>query len=184
MDGTRLQSRMVAARIARPGVVEVVNPPLPEPGPGEVRVRIEGCGVCASNLGPWAGPDWMEFPLPPGDLGHEAWGHIDAVGAGVPRDRLEERVAVFGTRGFASHEVVPQDAALPVPPALVRPLVFLISHAHGEQAKLPFALGALSHQRNTEADKPALHALPAHPAPHPTWNHFTSRENCRIYFAN
>ncbi|EAQ02257.1 putative oxidoreductase protein [Pseudooceanicola batsensis HTCC2597] len=109
---------MLAAQVIGPGQVEMTEQPLPEPGPGEVRVRLEGCGVCASNLGPWSGPEWMEFPLPPGELGHEGWGRVDALGAGVPHDRLGERVAVFGGRSFATHEVVAQDAALPIPAAL------------------------------------------------------------------
>lgn len=110
-----MQTRMVAAQITRAGAAEMTELPLLEPRPNEVRVKIEGCGVCASNLGPWAGPEWMDFPLPPGDLGHEAWGHIDATGFAVPPERLGERVAIFGARGFASHETVPEDAALPVP---------------------------------------------------------------------
>ncbi|WP_040608893.1 MDR/zinc-dependent alcohol dehydrogenase-like family protein [Pseudooceanicola batsensis] len=118
MDGGRLDTRMLAAQVIGPGQVEMTEQPLPEPGPGEVRVRLEGCGVCASNLGPWSGPEWMEFPLPPGELGHEGWGRVDALGAGVPHDRLGERVAVFGGRSFATHEVVAQDAALPIPAAL------------------------------------------------------------------
>ena len=61
-------------------VLQVGELPDPRPGPGEVRVRLEGCGVCASNLTPWSGPDWMRFPTEPGDLGHEAWGVVDAVG--------------------------------------------------------------------------------------------------------
>jgi threonine dehydrogenase-like Zn-dependent dehydrogenase len=60
----------------------------------------------------------MEFPLAPGALGHEGWGFVDAVGAGVSPDRLGSRVAVFGTSSFASHEVVAEDAALPIPAAL------------------------------------------------------------------
>jgi D-arabinose 1-dehydrogenase-like Zn-dependent alcohol dehydrogenase len=63
--------------------------PLEEPAYGQVRVRLEGCGVCASNLTPWAGPDWMQFPTEPGGLGHEGWGRIDALGTGV--DGLEGR---------------------------------------------------------------------------------------------
>lgn len=118
MDGTRVEPHLTAARVTGPGQVEMVELPLPEPGAGEVRVRLEGCGVCASNLGPWSGPEWMEFPLEPGELGHEGWGRIDAIGAGVDQARLGERVAVFGDHGFASHEVVLQDAVLPVPHAL------------------------------------------------------------------
>ncbi len=75
--------KMRAAVVIGPGVATVLHLELPEPGPGEVRVRLEGCGVCASNVEPWAGPDWMRFPTPPGDLGHEGWGVVDAVGDGV-----------------------------------------------------------------------------------------------------
>ncbi|HVH13000.1 MAG TPA: alcohol dehydrogenase catalytic domain-containing protein, partial [Longimicrobium sp.] len=63
-----------ALRLAGPRRTETVEVPLPEPGPGEVRIRLEGCGVCASNLVPWEGAPWMEYPTPPGGLGHEGWG--------------------------------------------------------------------------------------------------------------
>ncbi|MGR3455893.1 MDR/zinc-dependent alcohol dehydrogenase-like family protein [Pseudooceanicola sp.] len=123
MDGGRLDTTMLAAQVTAPGQVEMTELPLPEPGPGEVRVRLDGCGVCASNLGPWAGPEWMDFPLPPAELGHEGWGQIDALGPDLPQDRLGQRVAVFGSRSFATHEVVPEDAALAIPPALAdRPM--------------------------------------------------------------
>ncbi len=107
-----------AARVTGPGRVEVVTLPLPEPGPGEVRIRLEGCGVCASNLEPWAGPDWMRFPTEPGGLGHEGWGVVDAVGEGVEGTEIGQRVAIVGQRSYASHDVVRADALVPLPPEL------------------------------------------------------------------
>jgi threonine dehydrogenase-like Zn-dependent dehydrogenase len=92
--------------------------PLPEPGPGEVRVRLEGCGVCASNLEPWAGPDWMQFPTEPGALGHEGWGVVDALGEGVEGLEVGSRVAVLNQRGYASHDVVRAEQAVVLPPEL------------------------------------------------------------------
>ena len=74
---------MAAAVVVGAGRVEVRRAPVPAPGPGQVRLKLEGCGVCASNLGPWSGPAWMEFPTAPGGLGHEGWGVVDAVGQGV-----------------------------------------------------------------------------------------------------
>ena len=119
MDGARVtNAKRVAAQVTAAGQTRIVDQPLPEPGAGEVRVKLEGCGVCASNLGPWAGPEWMTFPLEPGALGHEGWGRIDAVGAGVSPERIGTRVAIFGEQGFASHDIVPDDAALPIPPEL------------------------------------------------------------------
>ena len=75
--------QMRAAILEGPGQVRIDEVPIPQPGPGQVRVRLEGCGVCASNLTPWAGPEWMVFPTEPGALGHEGWGIIDAVGEAV-----------------------------------------------------------------------------------------------------
>ncbi|RVM82783.1 alcohol dehydrogenase catalytic domain-containing protein, partial [Sinorhizobium meliloti] len=74
---------MSAAIVTGPGTVRIETLPLPQPGRGQVRIRLEGCGVCASNLVPWAGPEWMQFPTEPGALGHEGWGIIDAVGEDV-----------------------------------------------------------------------------------------------------
>ena len=47
---------MRAAVLTGPGRLAVREAGRPEPGPGQVRIRLEGCGVCASNLTPWAGP--------------------------------------------------------------------------------------------------------------------------------
>jgi threonine dehydrogenase-like Zn-dependent dehydrogenase len=110
--------RLRAVRVLGPGRIEVADLPLPAPDAGTVRVAIEGCGVCASNLEPWAGPDWMQFPTAPGALGHEGWGRIDALGAGVGGLRVGQRVAFLGDASYASHEVVPAHLVAPLPSAL------------------------------------------------------------------
>ena len=103
---------MRAAVLTGPGRVEVVRVPRPEPGAGQIRVRLEGCGVCASNLGPWAGPDWMTFPTEPGALGHEGWGTIDAVGPGVSGFSVGEKVATLSQHGYAEYDLAAADAAI------------------------------------------------------------------------
>jgi threonine dehydrogenase-like Zn-dependent dehydrogenase len=107
-----------AAQVTAPGKVVTVPADPGTPGAGALRVRIEGCGVCASNLGPWSGPEWMDFPLAPGELGHEAWGHVEAVGAGVTDFAEGDRVTFLGSHGFATHEVVPAAQAVKLPPEL------------------------------------------------------------------
>ena len=109
---------MRAAQITGPGRIEMVTLPAPEPGVGQVLVRLEGCGVCASNLEPWAGPDWMEFPTEPGGLGHEGWGTVEAVGEGVARLTKGQRVACLGQHSFASHDLMPESDVVPLPAAL------------------------------------------------------------------
>lgn len=109
---------MRAAVVTGPGRVEVREVARPRPGPGQVRVALEGCGVCASNLTPWAGPDWMTFPTEPGGLGHEGWGVVDAVGEGVASVRAGDRVAALSHYSFAEYDLADEASVVLLPPEL------------------------------------------------------------------
>jgi threonine dehydrogenase-like Zn-dependent dehydrogenase len=109
---------MRAAVLAGPGTIRIESAAKPEPGPGQVRLRLEGCGVCASNLTPWAGPDWMQFPTEPGALGHEGWGLIDAVGEGVGGVEVGDRVAALSYRSYAQYDLAEADSVVRLPDAL------------------------------------------------------------------
>lgn len=109
---------MRAATVTAPGTVRIDHVPLPEPGPGQVRIRLEGCGVCASNLTPWAGPEWQHYPLDPGALGHEGWGVIDAVGEGVTSVQVGVRVAALSYASYADYDIAQEQAVVPLPPEL------------------------------------------------------------------
>src|SRR3954447_14805662 len=109
---------MRAAVVTAPGQLQMVDAPRPEVGAGQVRVRLEGCGVCASNLTPWAGPEWMKFPTAPGDLGHEGWGTIDAVGGDVHRLRPGDRVAALSYHAYAEYDLADADAVIRLPEEL------------------------------------------------------------------
>jgi threonine dehydrogenase-like Zn-dependent dehydrogenase len=109
---------MHAAVLDAPGQVRLAAVAVPQPGPRQVRVRLEGCGVCASNLTPWAGTEWMEFPTEPGSLGHEGWGVVDAVGDGVEGVSVGDRVAALSYHSYAEYDVAEADAVVPLPPSL------------------------------------------------------------------
>ncbi len=109
---------MRAAVLTGPGQIEVREVTRPEPGPGQVRLRLEGCGVCASNLTPWAGPEWMQYPTEPGALGHEAWGYVDAVGEGVEGLSIGDRVAALSYKSYAEYDIADAEAVVPLPEAL------------------------------------------------------------------
>jgi alcohol dehydrogenase, propanol-preferring len=66
---------------------------LPEPGPGEVRVRVAAAGLCHTDLHFLSG--LLDLGVAPLTLGHEIAGQIDAVGAGVQPERAGERVVVY-----------------------------------------------------------------------------------------
>ncbi|MFL6796373.1 MAG: zinc-binding dehydrogenase [Xanthobacteraceae bacterium] len=109
---------MRAAVLTGPGRVDIKVVPRPSPAAGQVRLRLEGCGVCASNLTPWSGPEWMKFPTDPGALGHEAWGVVDVVGEGVEKIGLGERVAALSYNSYAEYDLAAADALVPLPSAL------------------------------------------------------------------
>jgi D-arabinose 1-dehydrogenase-like Zn-dependent alcohol dehydrogenase len=74
--------KMRAAHVIRPkGPLEIVEREIPEPGTGQVRVKVEACGICHSDAmtkeGLWPG---IQYPRVPG---HEIAGVVDAVGVGV-----------------------------------------------------------------------------------------------------
>jgi threonine dehydrogenase-like Zn-dependent dehydrogenase len=109
---------MRAAVLAAPGRVQLDEVARPVPGTGQVRVRLEGCGVCASNLTPWAGPEWMRFPTEPGALGHEGWGVVDAIGDGVEGLSVGDRVAALSYKSYAEYDLADAAAVVPLPDAL------------------------------------------------------------------
>ncbi|MGN6377306.1 MAG: MDR/zinc-dependent alcohol dehydrogenase-like family protein [Sphingomonas sp.] len=109
---------MRAAILEAPGKMTTAAADRPEPAAGQVRVRLEGCGVCASNLEPWAGNEWTTYPGEPGGLGHEGWGVIDAVGEGVDGLQAGDRVAALSYHSFAEYDVADADAVVKLPPAL------------------------------------------------------------------
>jgi len=110
--------RMRAAVLTGPGRMEIQDVARPEPGPRQVRLRLEGCGVCASNLTPWAGPEWMQFPTEPGALGHEAWGVIDALGEDVEGLAVGDRVAALTYKSYAEFDIADVGSVARLPDAL------------------------------------------------------------------
>jgi D-arabinose 1-dehydrogenase-like Zn-dependent alcohol dehydrogenase len=84
---------MKAAHIPKPGAdFEIVEREIPKPGAGEVRIKVQACGVCHSDVftkeGHWPG---IEYPRVPG---HEVAGVIDELGAGVSWWKTGQRVGV------------------------------------------------------------------------------------------
>src|SRR3954462_2797469 len=116
-DPARRQT-MHAAVLSAPGVARLERVARPAPGRGQVLIRLEGCGVCASNLVPWAGPDWMKYPTAPGDLGHEGWGVVEALGKEARGVQPGDRVAALSYRAYAEYDLVQAHAVIRLPAAL------------------------------------------------------------------
>lgn len=85
-------SRMNALVLHAVNVARHEQIPKPEPGPGQVRIRVGFCGVCNSDMARFFGKGPYSFPLV---CGHEFAGLVDSVGAGVKTFARGDRVAVF-----------------------------------------------------------------------------------------
>src|SRR5213594_4236094 len=86
-------AKMRAVQVTRPdGPFETVERDIPQPGPRQVRVKVQACGLCHSDSltkeGHWPGITYPRIP------GHEIAGVIDAVGNEVPRWQVGQRVGI------------------------------------------------------------------------------------------
>jgi threonine dehydrogenase-like Zn-dependent dehydrogenase len=106
---------MRTAVIVEPRHIHLKRGQLPEPGKTQVRVRLEGTGVCGSNLPVWQGRPWFTYPLDPGAPGHEGWGVIDVVGEAVDDLATGDRVALLSSHAFAEYDIADAAAVVRVP---------------------------------------------------------------------
>ena len=83
------------------GAFQLVNKEFPDPGPGQVRIRVQACGVCHSDSltkeGHWPG---VQFPRVPG---HEVAGVLDAIGLEVPVFKIGQRVGLGWHGGHCNY---------------------------------------------------------------------------------
>jgi threonine dehydrogenase-like Zn-dependent dehydrogenase len=107
-----------AVRVIAPGDVRLERQTVRDPAAGEVLIRLEGCGVCGSNLPVWEGRDWFDYPLEPGAPGHEGWGIIAAVGDGVDGLAAGDRVAALSCHAFAEFDIADAPSVVRLPDAL------------------------------------------------------------------
>jgi len=149
-----IDTTMSAAVLTGAGKLKIEQSPIPEPGPGQVRLRLQGCGVCASNLTPWEGPEWMQFPTEPGALGHEGWGIVDALGEGVQGLSVGDRAGALSGHAYAQYDLanasevvkIPtglKDAALPLEPFGCAFNIFRRSDIRGGQTVAILGIGFL-----------------------------------------
>jgi alcohol dehydrogenase, propanol-preferring len=81
-----------AVEVSAPGVLRVVERQVSEPGAGQVRIRVEACGICHTDAATVAGIyPGLKLPRVPG---HEVVGRIEALGSGVSRWKIGQRVGV------------------------------------------------------------------------------------------
>jgi L-iditol 2-dehydrogenase len=113
---------MRRAVMTAPYTIEWRELELPAPGADEVLVRVEQCGVCASELSLWTGKEPDQLPA---QIGHEVAGVVEEVGSGVTSVAAGESVVVWAPEcgGFAERILTPERWCVRVAPGLAFPAV-------------------------------------------------------------
>lgn len=113
--------KVVVSKHGGPEVLQVIEEPLPEPGPGKVRVRVEAAGVSAYDLMMRASGIFPGMPRVPFTLGEDLVGVVDELGEGAEGIELGQRVGAWtcGRGGtYAEHVCIEDWEAVPVPDGL------------------------------------------------------------------
>lgn len=126
--------RVIVDHYGGPEVIMVVEDDVPQPGPGEVRVKVLAAGVSFTDSQLRAGT-YLGVPKPPFTPGYELVGVVEALGQGCSRLQIGDRIGALTVWGAdAEHVCVPEENAVPVPedldPAEVVSLVFTYMTAY------------------------------------------------------
>src|SRR5258705_12686465 len=90
--GAHVTARYTAVEVSEPGKLQVVERPVSEPAVGQVRIRVEACGVCHTDAATVSGTyPGLTLPRVPG---HEVVGRVEALGSGVAKWKIGQRVGV------------------------------------------------------------------------------------------
>jgi threonine dehydrogenase-like Zn-dependent dehydrogenase len=109
---------MRSATLLEPRRFQIEAMEAPTPGEGEVLLKVRGCGVCGSDMGPWKGIQGLEYPMKPGAPGHEVFGTVEALGAGVEGIRPGDPITALTYRAYSEYDVARAADIVPLPPAL------------------------------------------------------------------
>lgn len=107
-----------AAVIAAPRTIEYVEMEITKPEENELLVKLEGVGLCASNIPVWEGREWFDYPMDAGAPGHEGWGVVEKAGDSVKDFEPGQRVAILGGNAFSEYVKAPASDCVKIPSAL------------------------------------------------------------------
>lgn len=109
---------MKAVVINSPNSISIAEVAIPDPKAHQVRIKLEGSGVCASNIPIIEGREWFNYPVVAGNPGHEGWGTIDSLGKDVTNLNVGDRVACLSYNAYAEYDIANAEDIVPLPSSL------------------------------------------------------------------
>lgn len=108
-------AQMKSAYISSPGNIQFMDAPVPVPKEYQVLIRIEGCGICGSDLPVWEGKPWFQYPYPAGAPGHEGFGLVEKIGSDVKHLSPGDRVAMLSYHAYAEYDIADASQVVKLP---------------------------------------------------------------------
>jgi threonine dehydrogenase-like Zn-dependent dehydrogenase len=109
---------MIAAVLTRPKTIELLQVDEPPLNNNEVKVKVQGCGICASSIPLWEGREWFTYPVNAGAPGHEGWGVVEEIGDGVQHLQTGDAVAFLSNNSYAEYDIAREGSIVKLPPSL------------------------------------------------------------------
>lgn len=103
------------AVLSAPKNYEIIEIPFKKPENNQVCIKLQGCGICNSNLPVWEGRPWFTYPLSVGAPGHEGWGIIESTGKDVHQFVPGDRVTFLSGNAFSQYEYVNASNVIKLP---------------------------------------------------------------------
>lgn len=95
---------MLTSVIESPRNISIRDISIPDIGDEEVLVKLEGTGLCSSNLPVWEGREWFSYPFDPGAPGHEGYGTVETVGDKVQNIKKGDKVTFISYNAYAQYD--------------------------------------------------------------------------------
>jgi threonine dehydrogenase-like Zn-dependent dehydrogenase len=109
---------MIAAVLTKPKNIDIQNIAPPTVKEDEVKIKVEGCGICSSSIPLWEGREWFSYPTEPGSPGHEGWGRVEAIGDKINNISVGDRVAFLSYHAYAEYDVATENSLVKLSDAL------------------------------------------------------------------
>lgn len=109
---------MIAAVLTKPQSFSLQKTAIPQIKQDELKIKVEGCGICSSSIPVWEGREWFRYPLEQGSPGHEGWGVVEEVGEKITGVQSGDRVAFLSFHSYAEYDVAKEGAFVKLPQQL------------------------------------------------------------------
>lgn len=106
---------MTAAVLTRPQTIELQTVQRPQVNADEIKIQVQGCGICSSSIPLWEGREWFSYPSEPGSPGHEGWGVVESIGEKIETVKPGDSVAFLSFHAYAEYDVANANAFVKLP---------------------------------------------------------------------